>query len=301
MGATLRNPRVPGAPLTRLLDGWVARVAGYEPARRNYTLLTELPGRMRSHAEGLRESARRARRLLAEARRAALEASGVAPLVEAFRAARGRLAESESALSAAENRRVEVDRELADLAAGEALDLSALAEELRRLGETELMKHARATRAGEDDALVATLGGVRQEASRLDDRSRRLAEDRRGLLGGIAGVAQIRRRFREKYLDAAEFAFDDPGELHATFECIERGLMTPDEAWRWLTEQQRRGSGGGLSGASDDGAGDGVGSVFDSLGKLLGGSGSDGGGFGGGDFDLGDPFGGDWFDTGDTF
>jgi hypothetical protein len=75
--------------------------------------------------------------------------------------------------------------------------------------------------------------------------------------------------------------------------------MTPDEAWRWLTEQQRPGSSAWLS--SDDGAGDDVGSGVASLEKLLGGSGSDGGGFGGGDFDLGDLFGGDGFDTGDTF
>ena len=43
--------------LTRALDGWVARVARFEPLRRDYWLLTELPGRFDEHAKRMRAQA----------------------------------------------------------------------------------------------------------------------------------------------------------------------------------------------------------------------------------------------------
>ena len=42
---------------TRLMDGFVARVARYEPARRSYALLTELPERLAGHASRMRLAA----------------------------------------------------------------------------------------------------------------------------------------------------------------------------------------------------------------------------------------------------
>jgi transcriptional regulator with XRE-family HTH domain len=43
--------------LARLLDRWVARVVGFEPLRRDYWMLSELPARFDDHAQRMRELA----------------------------------------------------------------------------------------------------------------------------------------------------------------------------------------------------------------------------------------------------
>ena len=46
--------RYRAGPLTRLLDGWVARVGEFEPLRRNYFMLSEMPARFDEHAKRMR-------------------------------------------------------------------------------------------------------------------------------------------------------------------------------------------------------------------------------------------------------
>ena len=50
-GRGFGTPAYAHGGLTRTLDGWVARVASYEPLRRDYWLLTELPVRCDEHAQ----------------------------------------------------------------------------------------------------------------------------------------------------------------------------------------------------------------------------------------------------------
>lgn len=48
------TPRYRAIPLVRYLDRKVARLVGFDDARRNYAVLIELPVRLREHADQLR-------------------------------------------------------------------------------------------------------------------------------------------------------------------------------------------------------------------------------------------------------
>ena len=48
------TPRYRAAPFVRHFDRKVARLVGFDDARRNYAVLVELPVRLREHAEQLR-------------------------------------------------------------------------------------------------------------------------------------------------------------------------------------------------------------------------------------------------------
>ena len=48
------TPRYRAAPVVRYLDRKVARLIGFDDARRNYAVLLDLPVRLREHAERLR-------------------------------------------------------------------------------------------------------------------------------------------------------------------------------------------------------------------------------------------------------
>ena len=66
------TPDYAAGVITRMLDGRVARLIGYGDARSNYFMLTELPLRLRQHAD---EQARIAEAELDKIRRLEAEAS----------------------------------------------------------------------------------------------------------------------------------------------------------------------------------------------------------------------------------
>jgi hypothetical protein len=54
-----------------MLDEWVAGLVHYTDARANYALLTEIPVRLRAHAEGVRKHVAEAKAALDEVGRSA--------------------------------------------------------------------------------------------------------------------------------------------------------------------------------------------------------------------------------------
>ena len=93
-------------PFTRYMDRLVARVVGYDKARANYTLLNEIPERLREHARRVMNELRDARDRLTALERQALVAAGIgsleakaAQVKEAVDEADRRLAEARAALT----------------------------------------------------------------------------------------------------------------------------------------------------------------------------------------------------------
>src|SRR5690606_485166 len=72
-------------PLARTLDGWVARLVGWQEAARNYRMLVALPLYLRRHAEELRRQAEAAQEELTRLEEHALAEDGVTALQEQVR------------------------------------------------------------------------------------------------------------------------------------------------------------------------------------------------------------------------
>src|SRR5690554_1547495 len=89
------TPRYRAWPPTRLLDGWVARSIDYEPQRRNYALLTEIPERLKEHAARMREIADRDLDAARALERRAAEAAGVPERQRRLDAAEAALADTD--------------------------------------------------------------------------------------------------------------------------------------------------------------------------------------------------------------
>lgn len=87
------TPAYRGGSIARLGDGFVARVVNYEPARQNYFTLTEIPQRLREHADRLKADVEGAEAELIALERRALEADGIVRLEEVHKTAEGELAD----------------------------------------------------------------------------------------------------------------------------------------------------------------------------------------------------------------
>jgi hypothetical protein len=298
--------------LTRALDGWVARVADYEPNRRDYWLLTELPARFDEHAQRMRAQADADLEAVRALETAAAKAAGVPERQKALDDAEAALAkideridEQEAAVAALVERR-------AAFAAGDD-DLSRkcnelIRETLKREQMRTLRERASATPSTDDDAAVDELTEIRAHLPRIEEeaaRSRALHEANRER---VAKLEEIRKRFKESRYDAVSSEFVNGALIATLLTQLLAGSVGMGDFWDSLKKQQRyrqladprfgsgrfpRGGGGPWHNPGGWGGG--------GWGGGLGGGGRRGGGFGGGGFKTGGGFGRGGFKTGGGF
>jgi len=269
-------------PLTRMLDGWVARIAGYEAARRNYALLESLPPGLTGHAARMREEAATTEAALATRLRAL---AGLAA-GDALAPAREALDMAEAALEAAA-RRTEETRAAqagqADAALQEAtarMEAALAAESLQSLRAAALRTPMR-----EDDAVVARLESASAEAARLDEALERTRTQAAEARRRAQEVATIREEMRSRGFRRDHWEFNDGALVGVLIGDLLRGTLSRDSFWTQMERQRVRqqdpwGTAGG-------GPWSGGGNTAGPWGAPSSGGFGTGGGFGGGGFRTG--------------
>ena len=293
--------------LSRSLDGWVARVADYEPHRRDYWLLTELPARFDEHAQRMRAQSDADLLSVLALEQAAAEAAGVPARQKALADAQaalagidGRIQEHEAAVAALVEQR-------AAFAAGDD-DLTRqcnelIRETLKREQMRTLRERASATPSTDDDAAVDELTEIRANLPRIEEEATRLRTLHDAHTERVAKLEEIRKRFKESRYDAVSSEFVNGALIAALLTQLLGGSVGLPDFWDALKKQQRYrqladprfGSGRfprGGSGPWNNPGGWGGGGF---------GGGGRGGGFGGGGFRSGGGFGGGGFKTGGKF
>jgi len=309
-GRGFGTPAYVGGGLTRALDGWVARVAGFEPLRRDYWLLTELPGRFDEHAQRMRAQADADLAAVQALEHAAAEAAGVPQRQEALDEAQAALAEIDEKIDEHEAAVAALVERRASFAAGED-EISRqcnelIRETLKREQMRTLRERANQTPSTDDDAAVDELTEIRAHMPRIEEeasRSRTLHETHRDR---VAKLEEIRKRFRESRYDAVSSEFVNGALIATLLASLIAGSVGVGDFWDALKKQQRYrqladprfGSGrfprGGGGPWHNPGGWGGGGGGF--------GGGKRGGGFGGGGFRTGGGFGrGGGFKTGGGF
>jgi uncharacterized membrane protein YgcG len=290
---------------TRLLDRWVARVCDYEPLRRDYWMLSELPARFDEHSTRMRALADEDVTAVQALEHKASEAAGVPKRADALQKSHEELAEADSrveerdaALDALVDRR-------ASFASGED-DLSRrctalLSDTFRAEKMKTLRDRANRTTTADDDKAVDELTAVRAEIPRLEDevgRYKALHETHRER---TTKLEEIRKRFKEHRFDAVSSEFVNSALITTLLAQLLAGSLGVPDIWDAIVKQQRFrklaadpnfGSGGfprlpgpwHMPGGFPKGGGWGKGG----FGK---------GGFGGGGFRTGGGFGGGGFRT----
>jgi hypothetical protein len=279
-------PEYEAMPLIRTLDGWVARLIGYEAAHRNYRMLLALADRMREHAQRQQQDADEQGARLADMDAQALEAAGVPTLADALNQAETRVDEAEARLEAEEARHKQMLDERAAIAAG----TDSYTQEAIRVLETQLAREdmgslrrdAQTTSTPKDDALVAKLANLRAEAGTLATRVGELQATQQHTLRQLAEMEELRTRFRSRTFDSGNSEFEDGLAVGALLDSLFRGAVVMNDVWNTIHRQQKfripRSSSGGW-GSSSGGWG---GSSRSSGGSSRSGGFRSGGGFGGG-------------------
>jgi len=229
--------------LTRLLDGWVARVCGFERLRQDYWVLSELPARFDTHAERMRALADEDVAAVHALEQKAAEAAGVPARSEALTAAEAELKKIDETIDAKEKALAALVEQRGRFAAGDD-DLSRqctalLSDALRKESMRSLRERATRTPNPEDDAAVDQLTVVRAELPRVVDEVTRY----RSLHGTHRDRAQkleeLRRRFKEQKFDAVGSEFVNSALIATLLTQLVAGALGVPDIWDALTKQHR--------------------------------------------------------------
>ncbi|MEO1599137.1 MAG: hypothetical protein AAFU49_01495 [Pseudomonadota bacterium] len=216
--------------LVKYVDSKVARLIGYSGARADYHRLTEIPLRLREHADRLaaeQETAVAAREAL---ERDALEADGIVALERTVDSCAAALDDVDDEIDRLEAKHARLDEEAAKLTDPEGE--GALSNALSRLADTlgdrslaELAAASAATQDDEDDRLVAQLAAVRADIAEADRALRSAEAERAALSERRARLEADRRRFRHQGYNAPGGSFDNSEIIGELVGGIVRGAL----------------------------------------------------------------------------
>jgi hypothetical protein len=194
-------------PFTRYMDRLVARVVGYDKARPNYTLLNEIPERLREHARRVLNELRDARDRLTALERQALVTAGIGSLEARASQAKEAVDEADRTLAEARAALAELDRTHdasvleGDAPYREAVALLAAADEREDLNQ--LYQEALRTPTPQDEDIVRRI----QATDVMINRALRQAVDAHRQLKEIA---QRRAMIEQEWDELRSQGYDTP-------------------------------------------------------------------------------------------
>jgi hypothetical protein len=224
-------------PLVAMIDGWVARLIDFEPARRSYHLLSELPGNMTAHAQRMRAAADAAVRAMLDRRRAiaGLPQDEARPPVDALEAADDAVEAAQAALAAAEAKR-------SALAAGEDPDSQAAIRALEAAIGTRslrtLREDAARTPTRDDDAIVARLEITAAERARIERDLADAQAQAEGARRRFAEMQALRTDMRTRGVERSEWGFASGALVGALLSEVLRGALSRDGFWDRMERQR---------------------------------------------------------------
>lgn len=229
--------------LTRHLDQWVAGLINFEPSRQNYWNLQEIPKRLQTHAETVREQSNEAIDALQAVENTAMQDAGVHQLQVNYEQARLALDAHDDKIKQAEQTHNNVLTKRAQFAATQdplmQQALAVLSDAMQHQSMQTLQQGTFATASMRDDDLVNEL---HQYATRAQDTE----EDLRGLrqtydtqLKRLRELESVRRNFKQHRFDDMRSGFGNEKLLNSALSQFMQGLLSGAELWRVIQRNQR--------------------------------------------------------------
>ena len=232
-----------GGLMSRFMDGWVARVIKYEPARVNFWNLTEIPRRLNEHADMVANIADQAHMALQQIEIDALNDGGVKDIEQELELSRQALDEHDDRLEEKEHALNTQLEERARYVAGEdkymQRCLSRLSQVLEHQDLDAVHHYVRQTNSPTDDKLVI-------ELQTLDDRLDTVRDDLTDVrnmhgkrISKLKELEQVRRNFKNSRYDDVRSGFGNEAMLASVLGQFLEGVASGSDLWRVIKRNQR--------------------------------------------------------------
>jgi chromosome segregation ATPase len=246
------------APFVRYFDDMIARLIRFQPARANYSMLNQIPDRLREHAGRVRAEFESARGRLAALRQERLLAAGAGPAQE-------RVSETKTTMDASEAERARASQTFESYArAYDSLvgrdNRGAYAEVIQLMAENDsrdaivtLYKEAARTKTDADraivekiDQLTRAIGGADSEISQLRARIQEVAARR-------VEIQEAHNDFRRRRYDYPGTTFGNDAAINDVLGGLLDGLVKGAVLGQVLQQGHRRPPSAGWDGWIDIG------------------------------------------------
>ncbi len=233
--------------IVRYFDRRVAGLVGYDMARPNYTLLNEIPERLREHAAASLAKARAEDEVLEKIERAALSRAGIEALetvledrLEALKVASERLAVAQKAMASLDEERSRLQSEGDQRAHGEALNV--LTQALAQESLQTMYQEARQTSTPEDDRLVQKIELTQTAIARAEADVAKIREEARETARRRGELESVRDRMRSRRYDRhnSQFELDGGDVLGGLIGGILGGVLQSRDLWEALEKGHRK-------------------------------------------------------------
>lgn len=229
--------------LARFLDGWVARLCGYEEARQNYWMLLEIPKRLDAHADRVRAAADDELGRLQALEQVAAKAGGVVAASASLAEAEEIQDEIDVKISEQEEALNRLRTELSQYAVAEdeysVKCLQVLAEAMGRRNILQLTSMAGSTLTPEDDALVDELRQLRRADDQLQSELRQHRDMLQEQHRRQQELESVRRKFKNSRYDDLRSTFDKGDLLVMMMRQVLGGGVEGGALWDAIRRQQR--------------------------------------------------------------
>jgi hypothetical protein len=216
--------------LVRAIDDFVARLIGYQKARANYSLLNQIPDRLREHTDRVRAEFDSQQQRLIAFRQDRLIAAGAGPLQDSAAKAKAALDAAEAAAAKAGKIFEQFNRDYITLAGRDNQGAFAKAIELMTENDSRdevvtLYKEAARTKTDEDQAIVAKIDRLTKAVGKADAEIAQLRRQIQATAARRVEIQQARNDFRQRRYDYPGTTFGNDGTINDVLGGILDGIM----------------------------------------------------------------------------
>ena len=237
------TPDYSGGGLARTLDGWVAKMINYADAHSNYYMLTELPLRLREHAERQERLAAQAVQKLREMEAAALEVEPITQNKELLQAEQNSLEESESRIEEEEKRYASLlEQRSAHASCSDEMSRQAIelqVSEIKNDSLTHLYMQAKMTNNPDDDVIVSRIRELQEQEGALLAEVQNLQSQIHQQQKNYREIDELRRRFRRRSYDSDHSVFPGGFQLAALLSLLMSGRASGGDVWDRIDREQQ--------------------------------------------------------------
>ena len=238
-----QTPDYTGGMLTRRLDGWVARLINYPDARSNYYMLTELPVRLRKHADRQKAMADETLDALHTMEDKSLQDEGIINDKKQLQATQKSLEKIEDRIDILEEEHETLLQErlaystASDETSQQALNLHLSS--IRHKSLEALYNEAKTTNKPEDDIIVAQIRDLQEKEQRLNAEIKKLELEEKQQQSAYRELETLRRRFRQSSYDSTYSSFPKGLELGALLGTLLNGRTSGRDVWDHIDREQQ--------------------------------------------------------------
>ena len=221
--------------LNRVIDRWIANIARYEPARRNYAMLSGIPEKLDTHKAHLKERLMYLDEKLDDMEHKAFDKDGVLVMRQDYQKKRQLLEEADQKIMSLEQRHHEILKEKERFSSNTDQFYSGAIKKLDDLYQGKslfnLRRHVAATATLEDDKFIEALFEIEKQLEKLLDRASEYQSSLRQEEWRLTEIQNVRKTFKEKNYDSRQTTFRDSNMFSTLLGQFIVGIITNQYFW----------------------------------------------------------------------